>query len=303
MFPILRESWRKNGPELVAALTRGLPEFVMSPAPGELEGIPVFCYHEISGTVFESHLRFLQANEYATVTADEFLSALRHNDERPRMGGKKRLVVISFDDGLVSLHDTIFPLLRQYDARVIAFISPAFHLENRSNAPQSAHVRTCAWPEIEAMHASGLVDFQSHTFEHRLVRRWPTGAPLAGTSDAASERCRGPVLRLNEDLVRAREAIETRLGKRVRHLAFPQYDGTAEAIRIGRSCGYDAFYWGVRPWKPINAPGDDFSSIVRLSGEFLPRLPGRERLPLAAILRHRYARHRSGRSRHSHGNR
>src|SRR5687767_14628182 len=128
MFPILRESWRKNGPELVAAVTRGLPEFVVSRAPGELSGIPVFCYHAISGTVFESHLRFLHANGYATLTADEFLCALRHDNERPRTGAKTRSVVISFDDGLVSLHDTIFPLLRRYDARVVAFISPAFHL-------------------------------------------------------------------------------------------------------------------------------------------------------------------------------
>src|SRR5262245_59095461 len=115
MFPLLKDSWRKNGPELVAALTRGLPEFVVSPPPGELSGIPVFCYHEISGPVFESHLRFLQANEYATVTADEFLFALRHDAGPPRTRGKK-LIVISFDDGLISLHDTIFPLLRRYDA-------------------------------------------------------------------------------------------------------------------------------------------------------------------------------------------
>jgi peptidoglycan/xylan/chitin deacetylase (PgdA/CDA1 family) len=275
-------------------MTRGLPDFVVSSTPGELSGIPVFCYHQISGPTFESHLRFLHANDYTTVTADEFLSLLQHRDQRSRLDAKRRRVVISFDDGLADLHDTIFPLLRRYDTRVVAFISPAFHAGNRSSVSEPDGLSTCSWLEIETMHASGLVDFQSHTFEHRLVRRWPKGVPLAGTRDPDCERRRGPALRLDQDLARARDAIETRLGKRVRHLAFPQYDGTPEAVRIGRACGYDAFYWGMRPWKPINAPGDDFSCIVRLSGEFLPRLPGAERLPLATILRHRYARCVSG---------
>ena len=291
MFPTLRESWRKNGPEAIAAVTRGLPGFVMSAAPVELSGIPVFCYHEINGADFESHLQFLHANAYSTATADEFLSALRAGD-KPASGspGNRRLVVISFDDGLLNLHDTVFPLLRRYNTRVVAFISPAFHASDAPDKASSRYLPTCSWRHIETMHASGLVDFQSHTLEHRLVQRWPRGAPLCGTSDSACDQHRGAALSMGDDFARAREVIEGRLGKRVRHLAFPQYNGTTAAVRIGRDAGYDAFYWGVRPWKPINAPGDDASCVVRLSGEFLPRLPGRGRMPLRTILRDRYTR-------------
>ena len=295
MLAVLRDTWRKNAPEAISALTRGLPEFVMSAAPGELTGIPVFCYHAISSATFESHLQFLQANEYSTVSADEFLSALGQGGGKEwHSSGNRRCVVLTFDDGLLNLHDTVFPLLRRYGMRVVAFIAPAFHASTAPDAPAASASRslpTCSWREIEAMHASGLVDFQSHTFEHRLVSHWPRGAPLYGTSDSACERHRGRELSLADDLARARDAIESRLGKRVRHLAFPLYTGTADSIRIGRACGYDAFYWGVRPWKPITTPGDDFSCIVRLSGEFLPRLAGRGRVPLHAILRARYTAH------------
>jgi peptidoglycan/xylan/chitin deacetylase (PgdA/CDA1 family) len=290
VFSTVRESWRKNGPEAIAAVTRGLPDFVMSAAPGRVSGIPVFCYHEVKGADFESHLQFLQANQYATATADEFLSALRNADDRASAPtGDRRLVVLSFDDGLLNLYDTVFPLLRRYNVRVVAFISPAFHAPELPNDTSSRHLPTCSWRHIETMHASGLVDFQSHTFEHRLVRRWPQGAPLAGMSDSACDQHRGAALSLSDDFVRARRVIEGRLGKRVRHLAFPQYNGTAAAVRIGRNAGYESFYWGVRPWKPINAPGDDASCLVRLSGEFLPRLPGRGRIPLRTVLRDRYA--------------
>jgi len=287
----LRDAWRKNVPELVAALTRGLPEFVMSRAPRELEGVPVFCYHAVAAGVFESHLRFLRDNGYQTLTADELLTTLRpaavdDADRRP-IG---RRIVVTFDDGLVNLHDTVFPLLQQYSARVVAFIAPAFHASGRSRDGGDASNRllTCSWEQIEAMHASGLVDFQSHTLEHRLVYDWPRGAPLSGTSSAACERLRGRVLSIEDDLARARELIERRLGKQVRHLAFPQYDGTPDAVRIGRACGYEAFYWGTRPRKALNKRGDELSCIVRLSGEFLPRLPGRGRRPLRTVLQERY---------------
>ena len=293
MIHRLRETWRKNGPEVVSALTRGLPDFVMSGAPVEHAGIPVFCYHDVSAALFESHLRFLQANGYSTLTADELASALRHDGNSRITSGSARRVVMTFDDGLLSLHDSVFPLLCRYNQRVVAFISPVFHTSAAVNASDSGRwaLPTCSWQHIETMHASGLVDFQSHTLEHRLVFRWPCGAPLSGMSDAECERLRGPALSMADDFARAREIIEHRLGKTVRHLAFPLYDGTLDAIRVGRDCGYEAFYWGVRPWKATNARGDDLSSIVRLSGEFLPRLPGRERVPLHAILRDRYARH------------
>ena len=295
MRAVLRDTWRKNGPELVSAFTNGIPDFVTSAAPPELEGIPVFCYHEVSSATFEAHLRFLHANEYSTLTADEFLDALSATSHHRSRSITKRRVVISFDDGLASLHDTVFPLLRQYEARVVAFISPVFHASSLDNVmpPNAPALPTCSWRQIEAMHASGLVDFQSHTFEHRLVRRWPRGAPLSGVSEAACEQHRSPALPMAEDFLRSRQLIEARLGKRVRHLAFPQYYGTSEAIQAGRRSGYDAFYWGVRPWKPINSPGEDFSCVVRLSGEFLPRLPGSGRTSLCSILRDRYATHAS----------
>jgi peptidoglycan/xylan/chitin deacetylase (PgdA/CDA1 family) len=291
---ILRDTWRKNAPEFIAAATGGLPEFVMSGVPRELEGIPVFCYHWVSGTLFESHLRFLNDNGYRALTADEFLSALRlANGSQLTSRFNARQVVITFDDGLLNLHDTVFPLLREYRTHVVAFIAPAFHATRTSQraADVRAGVRTCSWEQIETMHSSGLVDFQSHTFEHRLVYDWPRGAPLSGISDSACEQLRGPALALKDDLARARELLERHLDKRVRHLAFPLYDGTADAIRIGRACGYEAFYWGTRPWKALNTLRDDLSCIVRLSGEFLPRLPGRGRQPLGAILHQRYAKH------------
>ncbi len=95
--------------------------------------------------------------------------------------------------------------------------------------------------------------------------------------------------RWDADFRLAREAIESRLQKRVHHLAFPRFDGTPEAVRVARACGYLGLWRGLAPGRRGNRPGDDTASIVRVSGEFVRRLPGRDRTPLTTILRHRYA--------------
>ena len=247
MLNTFRATWRKNAPELIAALTRGLPDFVMNAKPQQLAGIPVFCYHDVSRTEFESHLRFLRENDYHALTADEFLAALKNEDRgtsESSQGGRR--LVITFDDGLQSLSETVFPLLGEYDTRVVAFIAPAFHATrsvNRIGETASPRLPVCSWQQIERLHESGLVDFQSHTFEHRLVNDWPRGVPLTGLSHQECERLRGPALALADDFSRSREEIERRLGKRVRHMAFPDTTGPhapfepAERAGMRRSIG------------------------------------------------------------------
>jgi len=137
------------------------------------------------------------------------------------------------------------------------------------------------------MAGSGLIDFQSHTLEHRYLPRWPEPAPLAGV-DPRFQRLGARPTPLDVDLRSSREILEDAVGRPVRHLAFPRFDGTPDAARIGRDAGYHGFWWGAQPGRPWNRPGDDGTHIVRLSGEFVRRLPGSGRVPLRHILARRY---------------
>jgi hypothetical protein len=140
------------------------------------------------------------------------------------------------------------------------------------------------------MHTSGIIDFQSHTFEHRYVPRWPETSDPAGSDAEYVQALRGPGLPLAEDLQLAKELLEQRLHKTVWHLAFPQYKGTKEALRIGREIGYRAFWWGTLPRHPGNRPGQSPSYVSRVTGEFIRRLPGDRREPMRRILYARYYR-------------
>ena len=276
----LRSSWEKNWPEFYCALTGGVPKFVFARKPGGIgSSIPVFVYHAVNARVFEADLAFLHRNGYTTITSDRLLDYLCGRRQAP-----ERSVVLSIDDGARNLYDVAFPLLKQYRSTAVAFIATSLHEEasNAADNPSSGIASSfCSWSHIREMHGSGHVDIQSHTHEHRYVPRWPESTPLTFSASPFS---------MEEDFRLARETIERQLNKKVRHLAFPKYGGTDAAVRVGQACGYEAFWWGTLRGRPGNSPGDPPTHVVRVSGEFLRRLPGDGRVSLANVLRARYWR-------------
>lgn len=274
--------WQKNWPELRAALTGGMPDFVWHALPdAQLRGIPVFCFHQVHPTTFQRDLQFLQRNGYHTLRADQLLDHLNAQHTN-----KRRAVVLTFDDGAANLYRVVYPLLRKYRMNAVAFIAPRFHDETTALATKK--YRTVTWDQLREMDASGIIDCQSHTHCHRYVPRWPQPAPLEGVDPVYVKTCQqGTCLQLREDLLLAKNTLESKLDKSVCHLAFPQFDGNDRAILTGLDLGYRGFWWGALPRRPLNNVGSPATRIVRLKGDLLRRLPGRDRLTLHAILRRR----------------
>ncbi len=90
---------------------------------------------------------------------------------------------------------------------------------------------------------------------------------------------------IRNDLLKAREIIENRIGLPVRHLCYPWFYGSERAMQISRQVGYKSNFWGDLPNRRTNHPGDDPFRIVRIPEEYLFRLPGRGRKSLSSILR------------------
>lgn len=285
---LIGNTWRKNWPEVRCGLTGGLPGFVLrkNPRPHD-PGVPVFCYHVVDEQTFRADLAFLKNNGYTTLSADGLLDHLEQHTAAP-----PRSVVLSFDDGQRSLYDVALPLLGEFGFLAVAFICPGLHREASSDAGGEAqgHGGLCDWSQIKQMHDSGRIDFQPHTHSHRYVPAWPRALPLSGVDEKVADERRPKTAPLAEDLRSAKETIEQRLGKRAVHMAFPQYYGTDPAVRIGRDLGYRGFWWGVLPGRAMNHPGQSADRIVRVSGEFVRRLPGDGRVPLKQIARMRYMR-------------
>lgn len=285
---MLKDIWNKNWPGLQAALTGGIPEFVRARHPNNLgDTIPIFTYHEVDESDFENDLKFLADNGYVTIDADTLLDHLENKKLAP-----ERSVILTFDDGPRNWYEVVYPLLRKYKMKAVAFLATQYHREEAEfPAKQSDDLHyPLSWEQIREMHESGEFDFQSHTHEHRYVPSWPDPRDLEGSSPELTRGLRGPDLSIEEDFRASKQVIEEKLGKTVKHLAFPVWNGTEEAVKIGSKVGLEAFWWGVLPGQPINYPGSSPHYIVRLDRRHLYRLPGRNRRSLLTIFAERYGK-------------
>ena len=276
--------WRKNKPDVIALCRQGFPKFVWQRQPAawnSAAGMPVFCYHRADPGVVDKDFSFLAENGYRTCTVDQCLNpaAEEHDDKR---------VMLTVDDGAQDLYRVLYPALKKYGFHAVAFVAPAFH-QDQYDLPDDC--RPCTWSELKEMNDSGCVDVQAHTWSHRYIPNWPEPLDLVGIDSAFSRRVQErEVLDLKEELLRSKQVLEERLGHGVRHLAFPMYEGTVEAIRLARECGYVSCWWGTMPQRPLNRPDDSPFEMVRLDAQWLRRLPGRGRRTLASVFKDRWAR-------------
>lgn len=167
-----------------ALLTRKYPEFVYQPnrKPRQLDYLPIFTFHSIDPTDFESKLMFLDGNGYRTITLCEAVAWVHVGAPIP-----DRAVVLTIDDGRLSTWSTAYPLLKKYQMCATAFVIPGY-LQNVparltlddvwSGDVPIDHLRlgesddratVLSWSEVESLHHSDVVQIESHSMLHRRV--------------------------------------------------------------------------------------------------------------------------------------
>lgn len=97
------------------------------------------------------------------------------------------------------------------------------------------------------------------------------------------------------ELEQSKRLIESRLpGKTVRHLCLPRGLGNEETASLVHEAGYESCVWTHQPADRSNGPGDDPYHLGRIKHDYIERLPGRGRSPLAAILLRKMSRRLRG---------
>ncbi|HSD29332.1 MAG TPA: polysaccharide deacetylase family protein [Vicinamibacteria bacterium] len=168
-------------------LLRRYPPFVTG-GPLPRGDVPVFVFHSLEPESFGAKLRHLAENGYVTLSAEAYFRLLVGVGQVP-----DRAVVLTFDDGRGSLWSVGFPLMRRYGMKGIVFLVPGRvpegapgptlddvedrRLPDEVLAPENGPGAFLNWGEVEAMAASGLFDFESHSLSHSRIH---TGPRLAG---------------------------------------------------------------------------------------------------------------------------
>lgn len=321
--------------------SKGYPPFIYSSGASGSQ-LPAFFYHDVSAAEFESHIAYLADNGYTTLSCDAAVSALRS----PSLRNSKH-VLLTFDDGLVSLYREIFPLVVRHQIHIVAYIVPAW-------VGQPGFV---TWQECREMQSSGWVDLQSHSHAHakvvtdaRLQGWWCAQGPdsrpwgVAGfepgwfprhfqslpnlrgdslfagkpmivfpeafwdqcsrISSIASERERERAFakirseytpaavtlrevapQMSEDIKKSKVAIESEVpGQVVRHFAFPWHVNSPAAWKAVEAAGFASAAIGLANTDKSPADATSVTKIVRVNGDFLPCLPGRDRKHFLRVL-------------------
>lgn len=156
---------RKNYPDLGTLFLGNYPMFIYNHGIyPSLREPAIFVFHEVEHEAFERKLLFLKENGYSCIDSSELDYSIRNQ----RFDSKK--IMLTFDDGDISLFNVVYPLLKKYDFKAVSFICPGLIPEDSMEHTVGDKVRNlCTWPEIREMHESGYIDFQSHSMYHDLV--------------------------------------------------------------------------------------------------------------------------------------
>lgn len=170
-------------------------------------GVPILLYHRFGPTVadsmtvttavFESHLKYLHDNGYTVIALKELLAMVSGSGIPPGA----RFVVLVADDAHRSVYTDALPLIKKYRVPMTLFVYPSA-VSNASYA--------MTWDQLRDLKATGLFDFQSHTYWHPNFKKEREKLPPAEFEKL-----------VRMQLTKSREKLEKELGVKVDLLAWP----------------------------------------------------------------------------------
>jgi peptidoglycan/xylan/chitin deacetylase (PgdA/CDA1 family) len=193
----------------------------------------------VSAAALEALLAAVREGGFEIVALERLLEA----------APQERRVALSFDDGFASVHAAALPVLRAAGAPATLFLTSG-HVGRDNRWPgQPAFAPTeplLGWKEVEALAGAGFT-IEAHTFSHPDLRR---------LSDDA----------IADELARADEEIERRLGRAPRGFAYPYGFFDARVVAAARR-RYRYAVTTVLDWVPARAP--DLHLLPRLDAFYL----------------------------------
>ncbi|ELR73741.1 Polysaccharide deacetylase [Fulvivirga imtechensis AK7] len=157
---------------------------------------------------FRKHLEFLQSNNYSVMTLSDALAYLKRGEN------KKKVAVITIDDGYKSFQSGAMPLLQEFKMPATLFI----------NTETVGSYDYLNWKELKELQGEGI-EIGNHSHSHAYFLNYP-------------EQERGRIFR--EDVVRAQDLMKEHLGLAPRIFAYPYGEYDPEMKGILSELGFDA---------------------------------------------------------------
>ena len=195
--------------------------------------VVVLCYHSVNPSgalasptpaLFARHLSWLR-DQCDMVPFGCVPAATRRKINRP-------VVSVTFDDGYADNYNYAFPILQRYGARATFFLTAGFvekeaavrqRLQSvwRSSCEQ---IHPLEWSQVREMRRGGM-EFGAHSYGHVSLAELPNGAA-------------------EDDMRRAKDVLEARLGEPITSMAYPfgkpRRHFTNVTVNLAEKVGYQS---------------------------------------------------------------
>ncbi len=182
--------------------------------------VPVLLYHyveyvqdkgdtirqslDIIPYVFDAEIKTLKDAGYSFITTKDLADALDGETVLP-----PKSVILTFDDGYNDFYTDVFPILKKYQVKVVAYVVPNFL--DRSN-------NITTW-QLKEIVKSGLVEIGAHTMDHSY---------LAGLS----------LQRVKYEVEESKKYLEKLLGIKIVSFAYPYGAFDNQTIDVDKKAGF-----------------------------------------------------------------
>ena len=166
--------------------------------------IPILTYHNFTKDVgssyvmniieFEKQMDYLSIHNYSVISLSELLAGLRAGQLPPKP------IVITIDDGFKSTYTLAYPVLKKYDFPATLFLYTDFVEKNSYSL---------TWEEIREM-ARNDIEIGSHTLSHCNLLKYQENENYETYLD-----------RVRREIILSKEILESKMGGKVKHFAYP----------------------------------------------------------------------------------
>lgn len=206
------------------------------------EGIslPIIMYHGIledksrlgtyvvSVEEFKGDLQYLKAHGYTTVVVQDLINYVQKGTPLPA-----KPVMLTFDDGFYNNYVYAYPLLKEYDAKMVLSPVGAFTDKFTENGDKHAAYSYLNWADIQEMAESGRVEIQNHTYDMHSMDGSHKGSKKVSGETADQYR-----QRLIEDVSKMQQETTQHIGRTPTAFTYPYGAVSKEALPILKELGF-----------------------------------------------------------------
>ena len=166
-------------------------------------------YFDITPKAFQEQLAQLEAAGAQFIPLANLYDHLRNGTPIPR-----RAVVLTFDDGYAGQYEHAYPILKEKGYPATFFV----HTGAVGITTSRAHM---TWEQLQELDQGGLVSVESHTVTHPDDLR----------------KCDDK--QLDTEINESKRALEAKLGRKMRFLAYPVGNADSRVARVTHEAGYE----------------------------------------------------------------